>query len=122
MKKLITTMLFLLVSLSSFANTEDIFCAVEAAHHYKKIVVVKNFAKDKYKHCTISCIVGIECGVASSALIGVAKEIYDVFGPGNAELEDLLANVLGLRISRRASVTDLSSCSQACQHFYPIPH
>lgn len=109
----------------SFANqpedlSDELFCAYETATYYKKIVKVKNFARDKYKHCTISCIVGIECGLTSTAILGMAKEIYDVFGPGSAELEDLLANFLGLRISRRNSVNDLNSCSTACQQYYPI--
>ncbi len=114
----------LTLSSSAFSDREDVsdnlFCAYETATYYKGVVKTKRFARDKYKHCTISCIVGIECGLTSTAILGMAKEIYDVFGPGNAEIEDLLANFLGLRISRRASVQNLDSCSNACQYYYPI--
>jgi len=122
--------LFITLTSSVYANSfetspredvsSELLCAYEQATYYKQIVKVRNFARDKYKHCTISCIVGLECGLTSTAILGMAKEIYDVFGPGHAELEDLLANFLGLRISRRGSVSDLDSCSSACQQYYPI--
>lgn len=102
--------------------SEDLFCAYTEAMRIKDDVQksVQPFARDKYVHCTISCTVGVKCGITSSAILGVAKEIYDLFGPGNAELEDLLADVLGLRISRRASVYNLETCSSACKYYYPF--
>ena len=118
MKIIITA---LLLSFSAKASSpQDLFCAYKSALKYRDIVRFRSFARDKYRHCTVSCIVGIECGITSTALIGIAKEIYDVFGPGSAEWEDLLANIMGLRISRRTSVNDLKSCSSACKTYYPV--
>jgi hypothetical protein len=123
-------MKFIVILISAFAMTFahgqstnkdfDLVCAYRAAQYYKDIVKFKNFARDKYRHCTVSCAIGIDCGVTSSAIVGMAKEIYDVFGPGNAEWADLMANLMGLRISRRVSVGNVKQCSKACQEFYPI--
>ena len=121
MKKILLLLIICISSLSASAQSqENLFCAYKAAIKYKDIVKFTNFARDKYRHCTISCIVGIECGVTSMAIVGVAKEIYDVFGPGNAEWKDLLANINGLRFSQRDNINDLSACSNKCKSYYPI--
>lgn len=122
MKKLILTMAFLMPTFS-FANFNadvDLLCAYDAGMKYKDIVKFKARAHDKFRHCTISCVIGLECGVTSSAIIGIAKEIADVFGTGTPEWEDILADILGIRISKRASVNNLDDCAQACDDYYPV--
>lgn len=122
MKK-IALILSMLISTQLFAQTNtnvDLVCAYNAGMKYKDIVKFEQKAHDKFRHCTISCVIGLECGITSSAIIGIAKEIADVFGTGTPEWEDLLADVLGIRISRRASVSTLSDCAQACDDFYPL--
>ncbi|EQC45367.1 hypothetical protein [Bacteriovorax sp. Seq25_V] len=117
MEKLIA-ILSLTFSLSTLASPENIFCAYESAMKYKDLVEFPELARDKYKHCTISCIVGVECGVTSSAILGMAKEIADIFGAGTPEWEDLLADIVGLRISSRADVYDFVTCSNVCEIYY----
>ncbi len=113
--------LALFISMTAFSAPNyhaDLFCAYDAAMKYKEIVKFEFQARDKFRHCTISCIVGIECGVTASAIMGMAKEIADVFGPGNAEWGDLVADIMGLRISKRQSVYNLDTCSQSCEYYY----
>lgn len=126
MKILVNIFLFIaLVSISRpVAAAEssyelNLLCAYDTGMYYQEIVKFKNKARDKFRHCAISCIIGIECGIPSSAVIGVAKEVYDIFGDGQADWGDLMANILGIRISRRAGVSDLESCRGACEQFYP---
>jgi hypothetical protein len=125
MYKTISTLIILLFSFNSFAEIhsekvleKDLFCAFKEAQRVKDELGVE-FSKDKYLHCTVSCAVGNVCGVGPSAMLGIAKEIYDVFGPGHAELKDLVANFRGLRLSKKDQINDLKSCAIACQNIYP---
>ena len=52
---------------------------------------------DKYKHCVISCKIRLKCGGFAAGAGGVGKEILDVFGPGNAEWNDLVADFSGIK-------------------------
>ncbi|EPZ49503.1 hypothetical protein M902_1088 [Bacteriovorax sp. BAL6_X] len=97
---------------------DELLCAVESATYYKRVLESQNLEVDKYKHCTVSCIVGIECGLSSSAIIGVAKEIYDLFGGGHAQWRDLLANINGLRLSQRVDIQNFEDCSASCKSIY----
>lgn len=121
----IAPMRFLLIFLVAgpiFASVNydfDLVCAFESATRYQEIVRFEQKARDKFRHCTISCAVGIDCGASSSVALGVSKEIFDIFGPGNVELMDLAADLKGLRIARRESVKGLDSCFDACNEFYP---
>lgn len=122
MKK-ITLLLGMLISTYTFAQTNpkiDLVCAYNAGMKYKEIVKFAHKAHDKFRHCTISCVIGLECGITSSAIIGIVKETADVFGAGTPEWEDLLADILGIRISKRASVTTLQDCAHVCENYYPL--
>ena len=118
MKKLIKIAVLLTVANSLFAsdlnsNKRGLICAYTYAQEVKDELGFK-ITRDKYLHCSVSCAVGLECGIKSSAILGVAKEVYDVFGPGQAEIKDLYANLQGLGLSLRNDVDDLDSCKNAC--------
>ncbi|MFG1493067.1 hypothetical protein [Halobacteriovorax sp. ZH4_bin.1] len=109
---------FSYASNNSNKSMDGLLCAVESATYYKRVLESQNLEVDKYRHCTVSCIVGIECGISSSAIIGVAKEIYDLFGGGHAEWRDLLANINGLRLSHRTDIQNFEDCSASCKSIY----
>ncbi|MFT6632856.1 MAG: hypothetical protein ACJAS4_002824 [Bacteriovoracaceae bacterium] len=126
MIKIIYIFLFLSVSFQTLANgkvqkglVDDLICAYEEAVRVKGELGVELITKDKYLHCTVSCAVGVVCGSTPSAILGIAKEVYDVFGPGHAEIKDLFANIRGLKLSQKVDINDLNSCSLACETFYP---
>jgi len=52
---------------------------------------------DKYKHCVISCKIRLSCGLLTAIGAGIWKEIEDLFGEGNAEIADLIADYRGIR-------------------------
>ena len=80
---------------------------------------------DKYKHCMISGLMVTTCGpafgatgsaIGASAFIGIAKEIKDLFGPGNAELADLVADYRGIKCGIKAlgGSQTVDSCCKGC--------
>lgn len=122
MKNLIQIIALSLISSGIFAShsinlDKNLICAYQYAQEIKdELALVQT--RDKFLHCSVSCAVGLRCGLKSSAILGLAKEVYDVFGPGHAEFGDLYANLRGLSLSRSQSVNDLSSCKEACSKLY----
>lgn len=51
---------------------------------------------DKYKHCMVAGEIYKQCGPVSANVASIGKEIQDVFGPGNAEWDDLKADYAGI--------------------------
>lgn len=122
MKKLLILFLIFVTS-NSIANdsrnyAKNMICAISSANYYKRVLEVQTLEVDKYKHCTISCIVGIECGVTPTAVLGIAKELYDLLGAGNPEWADLLANIRGLRVGQRVGIQNFEDCKNACFNIY----
>lgn len=97
---------------------KELLCAVESATYYKRVLENQTIEVDKYRHCSVSCVVGIECGIRPSAIIGVAKEVYDLFGGGTPEFKDLLANIIGLKFSQDIEVQNFEDCSRRCHQVY----
>lgn len=123
MLKSLRILFFLLLSLGvsaqeSYKHIEDMVCAVSSANYYKRALEIQTLEVDKFKHCTISCVVGIECGVAPTAILGIAKELYDLLGAGTPELADLLANIRGLRLGQRDTIQNFEDCKEACFNIY----
>jgi RHS repeat-associated protein len=82
---------------------------------------------DKFKHCAISGLMVTTCGpalnangtaVGASAFFGIAKEIKDLFGPGNAELADLVADYRGIVCGIKA-LGGGQSVETCCKGCYP---
>lgn len=126
MIKLVYIFLLLNVSFQTLASdkfqkgiVDDLICAYDEAVRVKAELGVDILERDKYLHCTVSCAVGVVCGSTPSAILGIAKEVYDVFGPGHAEIKDLFANIRGLKLSQEGEIYDLNSCSFACEKIYP---
>ncbi len=113
--------LSVILSTTAYAQSEskqDLICAIKSATYYKKILESQSLEVDKFRHCSVSCIVGIECGVGPSAVIGVAKEIYDLFGGGTPELADLLANIRGIKLGQQSDIQNFEECKTACLKIY----
>jgi uncharacterized protein RhaS with RHS repeats len=56
---------------------------------------------DKYKHCVIACKISQTCGDNAARLASIGKEIIDLFGPGNAEIADLVADQRGIDCAQK---------------------
>ena len=74
--------------------------------------------QDKSMHCTLSCDLTMKCSSALSLGLGIAKEIYDMFGPGNAEMADLRADIRGVRMAKHGEARNFNQCLNACKALY----
>jgi hypothetical protein len=74
---------------------------------------------DKFRHCTMSCWVTLECGRVEAWGIGVAKEIRDLLCQGSPSLEDIRADNDGIRFALDADVSTRDDCVRACDEIHP---
>lgn len=75
-----------------------------------------NLRGDKLKHCTLSCLVARRCASWEVDVVGILKEILDLFGPGNAEGSDIEANRIGINFSDITKNDD--DCFRFCKQVY----
>ena len=74
---------------------------------------------DKYKHCVISCVLTIVCDVTQAQMAGWGKEIKDVFLPGDASIEDLIADYRGIYCGMKVKHGEARNCETQCRILYP---
>lgn len=74
---------------------------------------------DKFKHCAVSCMLTLRCPASDVLEIGILKELADVFGPGNAEMDDLEADFKGVDLVLQKKATNDDQCSSKCDKIYP---
>jgi hypothetical protein len=117
--KLILITLLALSSFSAFAkpSPNKLICSVK---HSKAVIAIaeahSNF--DKNRHCAVSCMLGLRCNLNEVMLLGVLKEIQDVFGPGHAERADLIADKFGIDLVRHKRAAIDSECLEQCDLQY----
>lgn len=105
----------LTVSSVQAQNRPKLFCAVRSALKHKEYVA--SFRNDKTKHCTLSCIMALHCTNVSARLVGQLKELADLFGPGDADEDDIKANEEGIRLSHTSE--NRNDCKLSCLEVYP---
>jgi hypothetical protein len=76
-------------------------------------------SRDKFKHCSVSCMLTLKCGSLDSFSIGVIKEIFDLLGMGTAEVDDIKANMEGINLAKKKIATDDDECMIECGVIYP---
>lgn len=80
---------------------------------------------DKYKHCYVSGMMVVVWGsavgangsaVSAAAFFGIAEEVKDGLGTGDADLADLLADYRGLMCGMKAlgGSQTVDSCCKSC--------
>lgn len=69
--------------------------------------------QDSQAHCLAAGLIARHCSITEAWLASVAKEVADLFGPGNAEWRDLDADGRGIRCAR--SATDDASLRACCR-------
>jgi hypothetical protein len=94
--------------------------ALCSLYHSKNILEIakKHSADDKNRHCTVSCMLTLKCPSPDVLMAGVLKEVQDVFGPGNAEVEDLKADALGISFARDELSLNNQECLNTCDLYY----
>jgi len=75
---------------------------------------------DKFKHCSLSCVMTLYCGPIGSFEVGALKELYDALGFGDPDLEDLKADLKGIKEGLRIGLFgEREQCYQACSALFP---
>ena len=65
---------------------------------------------DAEVHCIATGLVALRCSVTESWLAGLGKEMRDLFGPGDAALNDLRADGRGVHCARTTGKDGLDAC------------
>ncbi|MBY0516366.1 MAG: hypothetical protein K2P81_05630 [Bacteriovoracaceae bacterium] len=105
----------MILSLNAFAaESPEFICAtIKGRALYSKLKEMP--LRDKTKHCTLSCHLTLKCSAIESWNMGLLKEIIDVFGPGNAEWDDLKADVAGIHLAEDKRATTTPECLRECK-------
>ncbi|ATH08472.1 hypothetical protein BIY24_11080 [Halobacteriovorax marinus] len=111
--KILFISLFILFGTSIQAK-DKFLCSALTLYKYRSLVPKTEF--DKVKHCTYSCIMAKKCGALESWSVGIAKEIADLLGMGTPDLEDIAANKLGIRLSKK--IDHINECLPSCRELY----
>jgi hypothetical protein len=117
--KLVFIFSMMLSSTFTFAGSspDKLICSIKNS---KSVIAVaeRHSDYDKNRHCTVSCMLSLRCNLDEVMLIGVLKEIKDVFGPGNAERADLVADKFGIDLVRHQRARTDSECLDQCDLRY----
>jgi len=93
-------------------------CSLYYVSDIKK-VVESNGKFDKFKHCSVSCMLTLRCPAEDVLEIGILKELGDIIGPGNAEWDDLRADYKGVELAVQKKGKTDKECMQQCHLVYP---
>ncbi len=74
---------------------------------------------DKFKHCSVSCLLARRCPGFDVFELGVIKELVDIVGPGNAEFADLRADHIGVKLGEKLRSAGDEACFKSCSEEFP---
>ncbi len=116
MKTLITIILGTLITSQASAKPA-VFCSL---YHSKPVIAVAtaHSKNDKNRHCTVSCMLALKCNDSEVMMVGLLKEFKDVFGPGDADSEDIEADALGISLAAKRSARTNQQCLNQCDLYY----
>ncbi len=105
------------VSMAQENAPEKVVCsAVVIALNYEKIQSLPT-GNDKLIHCTVSCAAARYCPMTEVLALGFAKEIADALGLGEPEWADIVANMHGVLLAKKAK--SFEHCQKLCAVQYP---
>ncbi len=112
--KLFLVVIFL--SSSAFAGGPRL-CSMRHAHKVISIAE-KHSGYDKNRHCAVSCMLALRCNNREVMLIGYLKEFKDLFGKGNAETNDVVADRYGIDLVSHQRARKDRECLVQCDLRY----
>lgn len=119
MIKIIFVLIAFIVSTNLFASVDDkLFCS---AFYVKELAAKVNTpdANDKFKHCSVSCMLTLRCGSIDAYSAGLLKELLDMMGMGNPESADIRANLAGISFAKNKEAKSDDECMGLCFELYP---
>jgi hypothetical protein len=98
------------------AKSATIFCPLYHAQKLKNKLPAKS--TDKFKHCALSCQLALRCSALDTMNLGILKEVWDLFTPGNAEWKDIEADATGIRFAITKQAVSDKECNNSCSNIY----
>lgn len=124
------TILVLFTLFISSAHAKDLVCPKPFIKNTKAEVIARTTrvqqetqstkSNDKNMHCAVSCMLTHRCYASDVLALGVGKEIWDVFTPGDADLRDLQADIRGINLSTSGRARNKVDCFHQCDSYYPF--
>lgn len=119
MRTLISIILGSLISFSASAAPAAPAMLCSLYHSKRVIALAKAHSKnDKNRHCSVSCMLALKCNDNEVMMIGLLKEFQDVFGPGDADSEDIEADALGISLAARGAAKTDKQCLSQCDLYH----
>lgn|GEM_PF-1505070 len=112
------TLLAVLLASNLYAKEAVILCPTFYYSSVKKTVEA-NGAHDKFKHCAVSCLLALRCPAVDVLELGILKELADMMGPGNSEMDDLKADYYGVALVTSLKAKSDKACISQCHTLYP---
>lgn len=73
---------------------------------------------DKFMHCALSCQIALRCGGYESLSVGILKELWDLITPGDADMEDIKADIAGINLVLKSEAKNDNQCIYRCDDIY----
>lgn len=102
------------------ATASDVICKLSTIKAVRTEVQARKIT-DKNMHCSASCLLTLVCSPADVLAIGIAKELLDVVTPGDSDIEDLKADIKGIRLVTSGTARDKNDCYARCLSYFPNP-
>ncbi len=120
----------ILLILAQQASAKDFICKKTFIKTVKNSVVARaselsrehhsDTVNDKFMHCSVSCQLTFQCYGTHVLALGLGKEIWDVFTPGDADVRDLKADILGIDLNESGRARNNEECFTQCESYYPF--
>ncbi|MBS1959955.1 MAG: hypothetical protein JST80_10815 [Bdellovibrionales bacterium] len=99
------------------AHETNVVCSLFTAAKHRAFMKAPAF--DKYKHCTVSCSITLNCGAFEAMNTGVLKEVWDLVSGGDASVHDIQADTQGVRAAVEGRARNFKECQAVCDQIYP---
>jgi hypothetical protein len=93
------------------------FCAIIEVIHLKDDIIALGKG-DKFMHCALSCQVALRCGGYETLSVGILKELWDLITPGDADMEDIEADMRGISLAINGVAINNKECILRCNDIY----
>ncbi len=116
MKVILLSFFIFVLTFSAHAETVLICSTLHYSQVKKKVDAEGSY--DKFKHCAVSCLLALRCSPVEVMQLGVLKELGDIFGPGNAEWDDLKADADGVKLVTSKKAKTDKQCFEGCHKLH----
>jgi hypothetical protein len=116
--RILFTFFFIFGLWSTAVEAKDRICKMSTIKAVKAEVSARQIT-DKNMHCSASCILTLTCFADDVFAIGVGKEILDILTPGDCDINDIRADMKGIRLVTSGTARDKIDCYSHCLTYFP---